>query len=301
MFKSVDGGLFWSAMNTGLVVHTIYALAIDPATPTTVYAGTHAYAYGEVILGGVFKSTSGVATWSLIYAGLTSDFYALAVDPVRPAILYAGARNGSVLKSVDGGGTWGLIKDGPQINTLVIDPWAPANLYAGTEGGVFVSADGGGTWETLNTGLPILSIYALAIDPAAPANLYAGTKGAGVASARHLPVSLVINYSHGAPGSYFTVTGSNYPPDSTVSVTLNQRLLGTVSTDAAGQLVFRLETSPTNDLGLYRIVAAAGLSARTQFMLTAEGDLHASAGNGVVWRVPDGLVDYLVHLALIVK
>ena len=112
---------------------------------------------------------------------------------------------------------------------------------------------------------------------------------------------MAINYSHGAPGSCFTVTGANYPPDSPIVITLNQRQLGTVSPDAAGQLVFRLETSPTNDLGLYRVAATAGLSAWTQFTLTAEGDLHACAGNGVVLRVPDGIVDHLVHLALIAK
>ncbi|MGQ9568633.1 MAG: hypothetical protein ACUVWW_11370, partial [Anaerolineae bacterium] len=36
---------------------TIYALAIDPATPTTLYAGTW---------GGVFKSTNGGGNWSAV-------------------------------------------------------------------------------------------------------------------------------------------------------------------------------------------------------------------------------------------
>ena len=43
----------------------VYALAIDPLTPTTLYAGT----YG----GGVFKSTDGGASWSAVNTGLTNS------------------------------------------------------------------------------------------------------------------------------------------------------------------------------------------------------------------------------------
>ncbi len=42
----------------------IYALAIDPATPSTLYAGTDG--------GGVFKSTNGGGNWSAFNTGLTS-------------------------------------------------------------------------------------------------------------------------------------------------------------------------------------------------------------------------------------
>ncbi len=40
MFKSTNGGAVWSALNTGLTATYVFALAIDPATPTTLYAGT---------------------------------------------------------------------------------------------------------------------------------------------------------------------------------------------------------------------------------------------------------------------
>ena len=54
----------------------IPALAIDPLTPSTVYAGTEG--------GGVFKSIDGGAHWSAGNTGLTdNDVHALAVDP-RP-------------------------------------------------------------------------------------------------------------------------------------------------------------------------------------------------------------------------
>ena len=51
VFKSTNGGGNWSAVNTGLTDTDVRALAIDPATPATLYAGTDG--------GGVFKSTNG--------------------------------------------------------------------------------------------------------------------------------------------------------------------------------------------------------------------------------------------------
>ena len=40
VFKSTDAGGSWTAMNTGLTYHFVGALAINPSTPTTLYAGT---------------------------------------------------------------------------------------------------------------------------------------------------------------------------------------------------------------------------------------------------------------------
>ena len=67
----------------------IGALAIDPATPTTLYAGTYR--------GGVFKSTNGGGNWSAVNTGLTNtDVYTLAIDPITPTTLYAGTWGGGV-------------------------------------------------------------------------------------------------------------------------------------------------------------------------------------------------------------
>ena len=57
VFKSTNGGGSWTTSNAGLVGFSlnVRSLAIDPATPTTLYAGTD---------GGVFKSTDGGGSWS---------------------------------------------------------------------------------------------------------------------------------------------------------------------------------------------------------------------------------------------
>ena len=73
-------------MNTGLpttfVSSDVLVLALDPTTPTTLYAGTR---------DGVFKTTDGGTSWSSVNTGLANlDIRALALDPTTPTTLYAG-------------------------------------------------------------------------------------------------------------------------------------------------------------------------------------------------------------------
>ena len=84
----------------------IGALAIDPSTPGTLYAGTQGG--GMFRSGGVFKSTDGGATWSAANDGLpmNAQVQTLAIDPATPRTLYAGTADGSVFRSTNGGATW---------------------------------------------------------------------------------------------------------------------------------------------------------------------------------------------------
>jgi photosystem II stability/assembly factor-like uncharacterized protein len=180
VYKSTNAGNTWSwPVETG-VLDQVYALAIDPATPTTLYAGT---------AGGVSKSTDGGGTWS--FAGLQSRAVSsLAIDPTTPTTLYAADPEWDVFKSTDGADTWTdtHLPAGPGV--LAIDPVRPDTLYAAVHwfpapggcprggchdecygGGVFKSTDGGATWNT--TGLTDAYVEALAIDLVSPATLYA--------------------------------------------------------------------------------------------------------------------------------
>src|SRR5262245_6001269 len=102
----------------------------------------------------------------------------LAIDPVTPAVLYAGTYEG-VFKSTNGGGSWSAINTGLTdmgVEALAIDPATPTTLYAGIwGGGVFKSTNGGGTWSAINTGLTAGYVSSLAIDPTMSTTLYAGT------------------------------------------------------------------------------------------------------------------------------
>ncbi len=160
----------------------VVALAIDPATPSTLYAATVAGS------GGVYKSTDGGARWKGVNTGLPgASVYALAIDPAAPSTVYCGTDGGGVYKTSDGGDHW----DGTHVGTpsgrvaaLAIDPAFTSTIYAGTSyvgtGGVFKSIDGGENWVDASNGLGHVAVAALAIDPSNPSILYAGTDGSGV-------------------------------------------------------------------------------------------------------------------------
>ncbi|MHB9117834.1 MAG: addiction module protein [Burkholderiales bacterium] len=178
IFKSTDGGLTWSLSNVGVpknpqaqLESSIVILAINPATPSTLYAGT----YGE----GIFKSTDSGATWSTNKANYFRAL-SLAFDPATPTTLYAGAESG-IFKSTDGGSTWKTVYGTDSVHALAIDPTSPTTLYAGTNTGVFKSTDAGSTWSTANKGVTSgTQVKALALTPQNPATLYIGTFSTGV-------------------------------------------------------------------------------------------------------------------------
>nr|MDQ2732483.1 SBBP repeat-containing protein [Armatimonadota bacterium] len=121
VYKTTDGGMTWHASSSGLptkiydptsalIVSAIYALAIDPVTPSTLYATTG---------NGPYKSLDGGATWNPGNTGLNLPLQALVIDPKTPTTLYAApesalftdnpgtAKGGTPLyKSLDGGATW---------------------------------------------------------------------------------------------------------------------------------------------------------------------------------------------------
>ena len=142
----------------------IFTLAIDPVTPTTLYAGT----FG----GGIFKTTTGGMHWTAVNTGLTNpEVSAMAIDPNTPDTIYAGtlAWPGGMFKSTNGGESWTAVNNGfsgGRVSALAIDPSTPTTLYADTEqSGVFKSTDGGESRVATNSGMPEASALCLVIDP----------------------------------------------------------------------------------------------------------------------------------------
>ena len=183
--RSTDGGLSWntslsvapmarlSNLGPTIAIGLVLSIAIDPLTPTTLYAGT-----GQ----GVFKSLDGGANWFLNNTNLnTASTRALVVDPINPAILYSGGEFG-VYRSTNGATNWQAVNSslGNQtVRALAINPVTSTTLYAATAGGIYRSVTSGAGWAAFNNGLGNLSAQALAIDPATPATIYVGT-AAGV-------------------------------------------------------------------------------------------------------------------------
>ena len=101
VFRSDDGGRSWGPPGRGLAITDVHSLAVDPKTPTTIWAGTHG--------GGVYVSRDSGASWTAASDG-TPGLYGAAVhevrvDPSVPALVYA-TTPGGVFVSRDRGAQW---------------------------------------------------------------------------------------------------------------------------------------------------------------------------------------------------
>lgn len=219
IFKSINGGESWSAVNQGLGNIDIHSLAIDPSNPNILYTGTS---------NGAFKTVNGGANWNLTLSGHST---ALSIAASNPSIIYA-ANYQSIYVTTNGGATWNQIFAPDQLQTLnllVVDPNDPnivfvafdnykdffstiykstnggaswtvfyyrdtgglitydlkidagnSNLiYASTYGGVYKSSDGGASWALRGSPVPS-GAGALAIDPNNSNTLYATSSNENV-------------------------------------------------------------------------------------------------------------------------
>ena len=105
---------------------------------------------------------------------------------------------------------------------------------------------------------------------------------------------LMINYTSGKPGSYFTLSGANYPPDSTATLTVNGSTLGTVPVDSSGDLVFLLNTAQAGE-GLYMVTVSGDTSASARFVLDSHASLRPQEGSGTIFDLPGGVAYALIR------
>jgi len=147
LFKSIDGGLSWSA--TGLTDTFLQSTAIDPVNPNIIYAGTTNWTNGHPYRG-LLKSTDAGASWVEINSGLSdilsahSAVMAIVIDSDNPDVVYAATAGSGIFKTNDAGANWRPLNDGLtnlSVQCLALAPGNSHILYAGTSNGVFRIAD----------------------------------------------------------------------------------------------------------------------------------------------------------------
>ncbi len=130
LFRSVDQGQNWDALNQGLNDLNITSIAGDAQT---LYAGTPRALY---------RSTNGGTSWSeTVVSASGSGVSALAVSPRDRNIVYAGLRIGcGLFRSADGGRTWQTQRAADMLCVSAILATSDS-AYAFTANGVYQMAD----------------------------------------------------------------------------------------------------------------------------------------------------------------
>jgi len=176
-FRSLDGGLTWSASNEGVAAPAtlhVTGLSVDPLDPSRVYASVH-----DGPQGGIYRSVDGGASWSFVDLGASVYAVAAAGDPLAPGTVYAGVGN-LLYRSSDGGTSWTVVSATGYYPSITVDPTTPQTVYAGGRSHVRKSIDGGATWVSKSAGIPSEDVRSIVIDPSAPNTLYAGVSATGV-------------------------------------------------------------------------------------------------------------------------
>ena len=209
----------------------------------------------------------------------------LAIDPLTPAVVYAGTNGEGIFLSPNGGGVWIPINAGltnPVVTAIVVDSQNPAVVYAGTRGdGVFRTLSGGASWAPVNFGLQNDVVTALAIDPISTGTLYAGTEGGGV-------------FKSVNGGNTWTPVNSGLPASGVVSaLVINPQTPRTLFAALPGQGVFRSAnggnswTGFGNAAGLQNLnltsLAIDPVDSSTLFVGTSGLGVFKSITNGATW------------------
>ncbi|HEY0989168.1 MAG TPA: hypothetical protein VGD80_19000, partial [Kofleriaceae bacterium] len=178
IYKSTDGGDTWT--HAGLPEsERIVRIVVHPKSSATVYACVPGKLWSDSNDRGLYKTTDGGKTWSLVLKGSngSTGCSSVSMDPRNPDVLLAGmwdfrrkgwtfrsggdgpsvASASGLYRSGDGGRTWAPITAS---KGLPATPWgrvevvhAPSDsriLYALIESkssALFRSSDGGATWE----------------------------------------------------------------------------------------------------------------------------------------------------------
>ena len=279
--------------------------------------GNFDYCGGEISHVARWDSSSG--DWSAMGSGLNGPVSVLAAD--QDGNLYAGGSftmaGGTTMNHIarwdSVSGSWSPLGSGVNgaVTSLAVD--RGGNLYVGgnfTTAGEMGAANvakwntSSASWSALGSGTNG-AVYALAV---VGNDLYAGggfTIAGGKASSYiarwRIPPTLQINHAAGKPGSYFAVSGFDFPAG-VATVTVNGRVLtNTLPVSNLGQLAFQLNTSSA-DAGRYLATVSVNPRVTVDFTLDPNEPLRPLEGSGPVLDVPEGIAfTKFIYLPLIMR
>jgi photosystem II stability/assembly factor-like uncharacterized protein len=179
-FAAASGGI-WKTTNGGVTFRPVFDhervismgdLAIAPSDTTIVWAGTGEEDSRNSISpgGGIYKSTDGGLTWTLMGLVKTETIGRIVIHPTNPDVVYVAALGRiwganperGLYQTTDGGKTWHLskfISDKAGFVDVAMHPTNPDILFAASwervRGSYFLNSGGPGSalWKTTDGGV----------------------------------------------------------------------------------------------------------------------------------------------------
>ncbi len=230
--------------NTGYAYPTtsgrVTALAVDPTTSSTVYAGGAD--------GGIWKTTNGGTTWSPLTDGQASlSTGAIAIAPSNHEVVYVGTGEENfnsdgyagvgILKSTNAGSSWTLTTspfNDIDIGELAVHPTNDDVVLAATTNGVYLTTNGGTSWTQEISGTATGVVF----NPSNGDTAYAAVEGEGI----------YVSTNEGASWSKDNGSGSGALPSSDVG-----RIALAIAPSSPSTLFAGIANSSDGDLlGLYK-------------------------------------------------
>lgn len=189
IWRSTDRGATWTQANDWLPNLAICCLAMDPANPDVMYAGTGEGFFNSDAIGGtgIYRTTDGGTTWNLLPSTASWDNVCrIAISPTNSNVLLAATRYGGIRRSTNGGVSWTTTRSAQGAYYVAFDPtnaakavahiidydWNTGDWYHAA----IYSTNGGGSWTTAS-GLAQVwgfgSRIELAYAPSDPSIVYA--------------------------------------------------------------------------------------------------------------------------------
>ena len=151
LHRSIDNGRTWEMVSTPNNVKNIWAVAIDPTNPNTMFAGTSPT--------GLHRSRDGGHRWEKLAlpelaveceVGDPRVTY-IVIDPDDTRVVWAGIEVDGILLSLDGGDTWTRVNSIPDddIHCMVIAKTGSKRVLALTPRDLYITTDMGESWEPM--------------------------------------------------------------------------------------------------------------------------------------------------------
>jgi len=177
----IENTISWSAVGPNNIGGRTRTIAVDPISPSILYAGS--------VSGGVWKSTNSGTSWFA-----TGDFAdnlaitSIVIDPTNTSVIYAATgegffnidaiRGAGVLKSTNAGTSWTLLTSFSggsfpyHINDLYLRPDSTNIIYAASNTGLFRTVNSGTSWAFVTSGTSSARATQIVAHSSTPRTIY---------------------------------------------------------------------------------------------------------------------------------